>query len=882
MLKKIIAIFTAFAVTLPVSVSAKAIYENKTNTNIASGIIHTNVVRLDGAGWQNINIIEADLTSPYVKTKVLTATNLNTLETVEKLANDNDTAAAVNADFFAWKSGESGKGSAVGTIMNDGTLLSSSSETDGMFTFAIDKFGKIICEHIKTNITLTAQNGNVMTIKHLNKYDSLAEPVIYTSAFSEITEGSYDNVLEVVIEDDTVVEMRRDMEGVAVPENGYVIRHLPEFDPFLTENLSVGDKVEIKIDANINLTDYETMTGGGTMLVTEGQLAKITHNVSGQNPRTVIACDKTRTKLYLITVDGRLSNAKGYTLPQLAEYLMEIGMYDAMNLDGGGSTTMALKKDGTQKVVNTPSEGSLRKVATGVGVISDAPKGEILSGFEILIKDYNVFSGTSRTFEIINPIDEYGNPFSGELPEIKWEIESGYGAFSGNVLQAENFGENITVSATYGTFTATAKINILKEIDSLLASASHFSKKQYNNPQISVIGKTKEGIQVLIEDRDVHFKEISPFVKNVEVLDKNKAITFSDVLDDFDTNVYTSSSYPDKATASITKEVKNIKSGSGSIKLSYDFLNVPNDQNGAAYLEFKKPITVSVVDKLGVWVYSPTVLNQWLRAEFKTADGEVLRETLSEKTNFSGWKYIEFNVPQGAEYLTKFYVVQNSDKEKSKGYVIFDALSVFEQSFNSELNVTPTSEITKGDINFSVIAGMPESKTLLTNLLAAKATSTLKGKDYVFSLSGCDFKNIDENKVTGYSSFNKNNSLFVTLNNSGGYTSAAQWQKFSNDTNSNFKNLFLFLNESPDLISNPEEYEMFKEMLQNISKKANVFVFYPDMHTYSYKLSGATFVSVGSLNATSPKTATMLIGKKHIPVVSVSGNKVTMSFINMY
>ena len=71
-------------------------------------------------------------------------------------------------------------------------------------------------------------------------------------------------------------------------------------------------------------------------------------------------------------------------------------------------------------------------------------------------------------------------------------------------------------------------------------------------------------------------------------------------------------------------------------------------------------------------------------------------------------------------------------------------------------------------------------------------------------------------------------------------------------------------------------------MIKNISQKAKVFVFYPDMHTVSYKSNGATFVSVGALNATAPKTATMLIGKKQIPIVSISNNNATLSFVNMY
>ena len=65
----------------------------------------------------------------------------------------------------------------------------------------------------------------------------------------------------------------------------------------------------------------------------------------------------------MITVDGRQAESAGINLQRLAEILLELGATDAMNLDGGGSTTMFL--DG--KVVNKPSdkEGE-RKVSDAI------------------------------------------------------------------------------------------------------------------------------------------------------------------------------------------------------------------------------------------------------------------------------------------------------------------------------------------------------------------------------------------------------------------------------------------------------------------------------------------------------------------------------------
>jgi exopolysaccharide biosynthesis protein len=85
--------------------------------------------------------------------------------------------------------------------------------------------------------------------------------------------------------------------------------------------------------------------------------------VETRHPRTAVAKMKDG-KFLMITVDGRQPGVSvGMSLYELADYLLSIGAVDAMNLDGGGSTTMFL--DG--RVVNTPSdkEGE-RKVSDAI------------------------------------------------------------------------------------------------------------------------------------------------------------------------------------------------------------------------------------------------------------------------------------------------------------------------------------------------------------------------------------------------------------------------------------------------------------------------------------------------------------------------------------
>lgn len=81
--------------------------------------------------------------------------------------------------------------------------------------------------------------------------------------------------------------------------------------------------------------------------------AREQRHVTRRHPRTAIGLSSGRTA-FLVTVDGRHSgHAEGMTLDELANFMKDLGCRDALNLDGGGSTTMWLRAAG---VVNHPSD----------------------------------------------------------------------------------------------------------------------------------------------------------------------------------------------------------------------------------------------------------------------------------------------------------------------------------------------------------------------------------------------------------------------------------------------------------------------------------------------------------------------------------------------
>lgn len=109
------------------------------------------------------------------------------------------------------------------------------------------------------------------------------------------------------------------------------------------------------------LPDVEFLVGGSHVLISNGEP---TEPIEGKrHPRTAIGVDAERY-LYLVVVDGRSDESIGMTLAELQGYLAGFDLVSAINLDGGGSSTLVLEG----AVMNTPSDGKERTVASVVVV----------------------------------------------------------------------------------------------------------------------------------------------------------------------------------------------------------------------------------------------------------------------------------------------------------------------------------------------------------------------------------------------------------------------------------------------------------------------------------------------------------------------------------
>lgn len=344
---------------------------------IAPGIEHIQITRgfkseKEATGPWFINMLRLDLTKARLR-MVHAMDEAVGLETVSSMATRYGALAAVNSGYF--RTTGTYRGDSMGIEVLDGKLLSESSSVRAAAGL-IEHDGRqeLIFGHIKFAGQIIA--GRMKhAIAGLNRPRGDNELIIFTPEFHRTTLTDPAG-LELIVRRERITE-RRDLKGSStIPADGYVISVAGAARQWALETLRVGTRV--KLDLDWSPTETETadswkqaanIIGAGPQLIKNGRV-EITNAaetilpsfVSDGHPRTAIA--KLRSgQILLVTVDGRQPGESiGMSLTMLADLLLEFSAVDAINLDGGGSTTMVIRN----KLVNKPSD------ATGERPVSDA------------------------------------------------------------------------------------------------------------------------------------------------------------------------------------------------------------------------------------------------------------------------------------------------------------------------------------------------------------------------------------------------------------------------------------------------------------------------------------------------------------------------------
>ena len=137
--------------------------------------------------------------------------------------------------------------------------------------------------------------------------------------------------------------------------------------------LVVGQAVDIEVGTN---ADVDLAVSGSQRMIVDGVQ---TPDDQVEAARTAVGVNRDGTEITVVSIDGRATDSRGMTIQELGDLMLDLGVHNAVNLDGGGSTTLAARRPGTTDVelVNRPSDGSERVVANSLAFFSNAPAGEV-------------------------------------------------------------------------------------------------------------------------------------------------------------------------------------------------------------------------------------------------------------------------------------------------------------------------------------------------------------------------------------------------------------------------------------------------------------------------------------------------------------------------
>ncbi|MCP4708581.1 MAG: phosphodiester glycosidase family protein, partial [Planctomycetes bacterium] len=180
-------------------------------------------------------------------------------------------------------------------------------------------------------------------------------------------------------------------------------------------NWQTGDTVQLYLGLNPTLPRLTQLVGGNYKFLENGVYTGSTN--TDLHPRTFAGINADSTTLFLAVVDGRQPGSIGMRYQQLADYMISLGAVHAVNLDGGGSSTL---------VVHNVVENSLytdeRTVANALMVVSNAPEDSLMA-IQLQPDNFRQFLGSTQTIEV-SGWDQYFNPRDVTMADVSFSIIS--------------------------------------------------------------------------------------------------------------------------------------------------------------------------------------------------------------------------------------------------------------------------------------------------------------------------------------------------------------------------------------------------------------------------------------------------------------------------
>ncbi|MEP6619705.1 MAG: phosphodiester glycosidase family protein [bacterium] len=288
------------------------------------------------------------------------AGRVRTTELLRGLSEQTQVIGGVNADFFSLAAP---LGVPVGALVVDGIVVAGPGDQS---VLAVDSAGVPRITMLHVNGTLTTA-GRTLPVTNWNRV--ARGGIAFLDAHYAPRTDTASGVIEVIVtgrNPSRVIDVDTLTLGVGIPADGGVIiagPNAPAAARAALRSLVAGDTV--RVDVALSPLHPRDAVGGRPWLIRDGVVnasidsgGPASFNV-GRNPRTAAGLADNGRRLILAVVDGRQKPySDGMSLRELATLMTALGARDAINLDGGGSTTLVFADPDTRalRIANRPSD----------------------------------------------------------------------------------------------------------------------------------------------------------------------------------------------------------------------------------------------------------------------------------------------------------------------------------------------------------------------------------------------------------------------------------------------------------------------------------------------------------------------------------------------
>ncbi|QGN47100.1 phosphodiester glycosidase family protein [Micromonospora sp. WMMD558] len=678
----------------------------KTTRPVAPGLDLTSVDRYDADGWLRADALTAELsggvTVDYVNSGVVSKA-----EPLRAAADRTRAVAAVNGDFFDINN----SGAAQGVGIQDGQLVQSAvAGHRNAVAVTTEGLGRVVEVHFEGTATLPTGPVPLTQFNNMVQANGIG---VFTALWGAYTRerpvAGATRVTEVAVVDGRVTSVATTAGSGPIPAGTTVLLGRDAGADALA-GLHPGDPVTVAYRPRpADGGTLHAAVGGGNVLVRDGVVQSIADPTLA--PRTAVGFSADGQKMIMLTVDGRQVDSRGVTQTEMGRMMAELGAHHALNLDGGGSSTLLAREPGAAgvQVENSPSDGTERAVPNGLALYAPQGSGRLTGYWLETASDPTsapgvspvrggrpdrVFPGLTRRITAAGHDETYG-PAAGEPT---WRANpAGHGKVNDGVFRAGLPGQ-VTVTASRGGARGTLDLTVLGPLSRIDSTVDRVGLDGTDGTALlGVVGYDAEGNTAPIEPADLTLDYDRDLLRITPTADGNLTVTaLRDTgsalvtvrvgrsttvvpvtvgLDDVPVATFddAASWRFSQARASGSVAPAPGRTGAG-LRMTYDFSQSTGTR--AAYAD--PPTWIDVPGQpqaFGMWIHGNGT-GEWPSLHLHDAQNtqHVLRGPL---VTWTGWRYVEFTVPSGVQYplrVRRFYVAETRADAQYRSEVVIDDL----------------------------------------------------------------------------------------------------------------------------------------------------------------------------------------------------------------